>query len=257
MEVQTPITPTPPVAPPATEVKTDPKLEGKTQAELIQMYADANKKIGEQGNELETTRKAVQDMNVILAAIGDDEELIEKIKAKIAGKDERPDSKRNKKKEEDNEPKSDPKLDDVRKVSEMEIVRKFESDTGISELSGDKRKEMNEKIGSVLWELADPEDRYKTFEEMRSHIPLSKLNGMLQRAYLIANQDKLNVKEGENYRPVLGPFGSMSSSKHMSEMENDNVELTEKQKEIAEKQGISLEKITARLKEIKKEKTGK
>jgi|CXWL01.1.fsa_nt_gi hypothetical protein len=218
------------------------KLEGKTTKELAEMYVNLGKELGKNSKEVSESREQIKQMNIVLAALEGEPEMQEKLKAKI-DKMQNPDKYKDKKDDDKPDPKTqviEADLDDSRKVLEANIIREFEQTYGLDALDPEKKKEMNTRIGTELWELADPSGKYKTYQEVIKNTPLNKLAKMLDKAYLLANKDKL-FKDKE-----FSGQGRATSSSHSEE----RFDLTPEERHIAERQGIAPEKYLARKKEI-------
>src|SRR3990167_2326463 len=130
---------TPPVTPPADNKPEDKgdltwkdKVSGKTSEQLIEMYGEASKKLGEMSESERQKTGVLKKMNVILAAIGKDptrEKMVKLWIDELNGGDGDGDGGGDGK-----DKKTDPALTDVRRSQESEIINRFEARYGIDKL---------------------------------------------------------------------------------------------------------------------------
>lgn len=221
------------------------KLADKTTAQLVEMYGNLERKMGETSGEIKQKDELIKQMNIVLAAIEKDPTRSELVKKWIQELDggEGADKK---------DIKKDDKGSDTRRAVESEIVRKFESRYGLDKLKGEDKAKAQTKLGNALWELADPKGEYKSYEELLDHIPLQKLDRLLENAYWVSNRDVISEKidlenQAKKRENDLASIGGLSSA---SINEQGEVELTPDEIKTAEKMKIPVEKYKARKKEI-------
>jgi hypothetical protein len=162
------------------EPKQEEKILGKykTQDELVEAYEKAEKKLGEQGDELRQGREFAQVVQPLLDEIRSDPELFKQLDEKLRSKGQPTDSAKD-------ETKGDEKTttqDESRQAVSDLILAKFEEKHGIDKLSADERRTLRNKIGDVIHELTG-----KTF----NGVDLRRLDGVLENAYILANKDSL------------------------------------------------------------------
>jgi len=233
------------------------KVKDKSQGQLMEMYGEASKKLGEMSESERQKTEVLKKMNVILAAIGKDptrEKMVKLWIDELNGGDGDGDGGGDGK-----DKKTDPALTDVRRSQESEIINRFEARYGIDKLAADKKKEDHIKIGNALWELVDPRGEFKNYEQMLDSVPLQKLDKMLENAYWIANRDKVQsdlaiARKAERDVAEMGAIGGISSSSAGGEGEDIN--LTQEQRYAAKKMGVSEDKYKERMKEIIKSRRG-
>jgi len=244
--------PTPPVAP-AVEPEITPelqrKIEGKSNQEIVKMYGELERKMGEASTNIEQRDQLIKQMNVVLAAIGKNPDREKMVKAWIKEVSEGSDGED--KKEENIET---IKVNDTRKALENDIIRKFEGRYGLDKMAGEEKKGAHMKIGQALWDLVDPEGKYKSYDEMMDHVPLQKLDKMLENAYWISNRDIISEKvrlqdEAKRREANGGAIGSISS---VNIGQSDEITMSTEEIKAAEKLGISKEKWIERKKQIAK-----
>lgn len=220
------------------------KLEGKDNGQLIEMYGNLERKVGEMSGEVKQKDELIKQMNIVLAAIEKDptrSELVKNWIKELSGDDS-----------DKKDVKKDDKGSDTRRAVESEIVRKFESRYGLDKLKGEDKAKAQTKLGNALWELADPKGEYKSYEELLDHIPLQKLDRLLENAYWVSNRDVISekiqleerAKKRENDMASIGGLSSASIN------EQGEVELTPDEIKTAQKMNIPVEKYKARKKEI-------
>jgi hypothetical protein len=232
---------------------TQQKVEGKNNDEIVKMYAEAQKKLGEQGSELEMHRDFTQKANVMLAAIAKDPSREGIVKKWIEELNKTDDDGENKDKKQDNSEllgvKND--IEDQRSLKENEIVDIFNATYGLNKLEPDQRKAMNTKVGVALQEIVDPLGKFENYKDMIRSIPLSRLSKVLDNAFFLANKNA--IESGEIKVPTVTPgaMGQMSSSAGQPE---DPISLTADEKKAAAGMGITEDKYLENKKKILEEK---
>lgn len=227
-----------------TKPVTPEKLEGKSGEELIKMYGELERKTGEMGAELGQKREFEKQMSIVLQAIYADPDLTDKVKkeiAKLSG--EKPKG--------DTTPERKPDTNsDVRKALEGQIMNDFSAKYGLNSLEADKKSEVFRGIADQLADMIDPGGN-KSVAEVLDGIDLTKLPGMLEKAYILADRDgKITEAANESMKKAdinrAAKFGSISSSNGVSDSES----LTPDERETARKLDISEDKYLAQKKAI-------
>lgn len=222
------------------------KLQGKDAAEIAKMYAEAERKLGEAGNELGQHRKFQQEMAVVLQAINADSDLkasVEKQLRKMAG--DEPD------KPEKNI--GERKSDDTRKVVEAQVIQQFEQRVGLNALTFEEKEKVYKKIGDELLDILDPSGN-KSYNEVLDSVDLSRLPRLLDKAYILATQDSDTQKQideavaraRENSEGMIGNIPSSGGN-------STGQSLTADQQKVARRLGISDEDYLKSLREINEE----
>lgn len=223
-------------------------LEGKSPEQIAEMYVHAEKKIGQQSEELGESRKIRENLNVLLMALKKDPQLykqVDKAVKKLQGYED----------ESSEDPEGDEKdlshkktgNDDIRLEAQTRIISDFEKSFGLDKLSKDKRKTLNDEIGTELAELFDPSGE-KTVGQVIREIPVSKLSKYLEKAYKLARPKVFTDDEtyDEDDFSSIGGF-SAGSSKSRS-----NHGLTADEARIAEKLGIEPAKYAKQKQDMNK-----
>ena len=223
-------------------------LRGKDTTELVKMYGELEKKLGEHSSELNQARQLKADMSTILQAVYSDPTLTNQVKEqirKVSGIESKEDPKK------ENKETSPVKADtETRRVLEGQIVREFENQYGLTNLSPEKRQEVYQKIGTELIDLVDPGGNL-TLPEVISSINLEKLPKYLANAFKLANLDgdiekatsEAQLKARKNAQGVIG---SIPSSGSVSE----ELEMTPEERETAKRLGITEEKYLKNKKDL-------
>lgn len=244
---QTPLaTPPAPPTPPTGEIAWQDKVKDKTPDQLVEMYGEAQKKIGELSAKDKQNDELIRQMNVILAAIDESDERKKLVTGWVEGWIDKSQGKKTEGKKELAENKPSEAVSDVRKQQENEIIRRFEQKYGIDRLDTEKKREMNGKVGNALWAVADPLGKFDKWEDLVAAIPVSKLENLLERAYYEANRGVIEKKMEESGEIAPPTMGSLPSSPLPPESE---VRLTNEEREVAKKLGVSEEKYLERKKE--------
>lgn len=258
-----PVVPVPPVAPvapvvPASSVPpvvpvvpSDPtfqdKVKGMSQDQLVTAYGEAQKKLGESSAEVGQARELVKQMNVILAAIGDNPEREELVKGWITALDKK--AADGEKKPEDKT--VDPQVADIRETQQKDILTKFESRYGLDQLPKEKRDEMNKKIIDAMWSGSAAFGQFDKLDDMVKAIPLSKLERFLDNSYYLANKDIVDKTLSDTLGILPGSVGKMSSGSLPS---TEELKLNPEQEAVALKLGVTPEDYLISLKKGKDKK---
>lgn len=206
------------------------QLKGKSQDDLIKMYGELERKLGEQGSELGQSRKFQEEMSVVLQAIYADPKLktsVEEQMERVMGRGKtEPDKKTT-------------PADETREAVEGQILREFEVRNGLDLLEATQRQQLYQKIGDELRDMLDPGGK-KSYAEVLSSVNLTKLPQMMEKAYYLADREgtiKKAVQAGvlKAKESQAGMIGGISAS---SGGGNQKM-LTPEEKQAAEKLGIS------------------
>lgn len=213
------------------------KLQGKTPDELIKMYGEAERKLGEMGNQLGEKKRLESEMAVVLQAIHANPELksgVEREIAKIAGQDT-PTNDKPKVEEGDKTQKQ------LKQAVEGQVIKEFEKDRGLNTLDAQEKRDVYTKIGDELAEMLDPGGN-KTLPQLLDSIDPNKLGTYLDKAYKLANMDgeiEKATKAGmlkarQNEEAIFGAIPSSSGS-------GGTGGLSTEEKEMAKKLGVTEE----------------
>lgn len=221
---------TPNPSPAAPSQPTTPEnLQGKSQDELVKMYGDLNKKLGEQGGELGNLRKYKQQMDAVLEVIAKDQPLYQNVETalkKAAGTVE------------DNAgsvptgqatPSSDGDAE-TRSVVEGQLINEFAKDNGLNGLTDTEKAQVFQAIGKELVEIYDPSGKKNPSEVIKS-IPLPGLRKALDKSFVLV-QAKAGVSVGS--RAEIGGIPSAPGGSNQNKGSLSPAEL-----EVAKKQGVT------------------
>ena len=134
-----------------------------------------------------------------------------------------------------------PKRDDTRIALEGQLIKDFETNRGIANLPEDTRKKLNVQIGQEIKEMLDPEGK-KNFADVMTSIPLDKLQGYLDKGFILAKQ-KVELPPDPGQAGILGSFASSGGVA-------DSATLSPEEIEIANKMGITPDAYLKNKKEI-------
>ena len=140
---------------------------------------------------------------------------------------------------------------DTRNTLIIDKVNQFNQKHGIDKLEKEVKEEVNLKIANILKTWLDPNDNKKDLAQVMEDVPLTKLEGFLDQAYFLATKDtKLKEAEEQGKQKAeeegRGIIGSLSSESPSPE----TISLTAKEKDIAQRMGVTEDKFLARKKEI-------
>ena len=237
------------------------KFNGKSAEEIAKSYIELEKKLGDQSNTIEEGKKFQAQMDTVLQAIWADPDLYRKVEngvKKFTSGETIPETRKvEEPKKGDEEPKGaevNPQISDLRVAQENQILKDFQSKYGYSNLSDKERKDSFTRLALALAELVDPSGS-KPIKKILSEIPLAKLPRYLENAHFIANKEQVVAQakrsallsQQENEAGSIGSFAASSGKTEPS------VTLTSREREVAQKMGISEEAYAKRKGQIQSE----
>ena len=243
---------------PEAPYKLPEKFKGKSHEEIANAYVELEKKMGDQSITISEAKKLQEQTDTLLKAIWSDPDLYRQVEAgvkKYATGDTLPDKRTpNKGDEEAKEQEVDSVIKDVRVAQETQILNKFATDFGYNNLSQEERKAAYNRLTVSLAELVDPNGK-KPVAQILKEIPLSRLPKFLENAHFMANKESMiqnarrsgSISNKENEMATIGGFPASNGKRESS------VTLTNREREIAQKQGISEEKYLKRKEQIASE----
>lgn len=236
-------------------------LKGKSPDQIAEMYVSLEKKLGEQSGEVSEARKLKEQTETMLRAIWSDPDLYRQVEVgiqKYLSGEELPDTRKTDKaipKQGDEEavgqPTVSPEMTELRKAQENQILNKFFDKYGYNGLSEQEKKDSYARLAVGIAELVDPGGN-KPLQQILNSIPLTKLDRYLENAHFIVNKDKL-VEQGKRSALLsreeneAASIGSLSSS---SVRQGPSVTLSERERTVAQKMGISEETYLKRKQEV-------
>jgi len=137
-----------------------------------------------------------------------------------------------------------PQESEARKTLVDDKLISFEKRFSLDKMESDKKKDFSIKLAQTVWEAADPEGKYKTWDEVTAHIPLNKLDRYLENAYYLLTKDDVMSKLSD--AGVEGAFPSFSSSS----LPTSEINLTAAEKAAAKGMHISEDKYLAQKKKM-------
>ena len=208
-------------------------LEGKTPDEILKMYSEAERKIGEMSAEVKAARDKEAKYQPILDTIWENQEIFNALDQALQNKS---------KPKEDKPQGQSTAQDETRAATEGLIISRFEDRYGINKMTDNERVELKQKIGQEVFDISGVS---------LSQVPLARLENILEKAYILANKDKLREAgklEGiaEANANNAGAFGALPSS----ESKTETVTLSPKEREAAIKLGIGVEKYLEQKKKV-------
>jgi len=211
-------------------------LEGKTAEEILKMYSEAERKIGEQSGEVREARETVARWQPIIDTIWENPEIFQSLETALQKKSN----------PSDNTPKetpvqATPDQSETRTATEGLIISKFEDRYGIDKMPDSERVELKQKIGQEIFDLTG---------QTISQLPLSKLETVLEKAFILANKDKIReAGKLEGIAESQGNYAGMIGAIPSSSGQTESITLSQKEREVAQKLGISAEKYLERKKQ--------
>lgn len=210
-------------------------LKDLSQGDLIKMYGELERKLGEQSQTVAEAKKIRENQQLLAEAIYGDQELHERLEKrlkKVMGYETEEDSKE-KKESGDGE---DPKLADLRRSHENRIISEFSSKYGLDQMNSDERQKVMKKVGAQLADLVDPTGK-KNMNQVLEAISLEKLPNLLEKSFYLANMESITSGgEALNGAQNLASIGRVSSS---SVKGGPSESLSERESLIAKKLGLN------------------
>jgi hypothetical protein len=232
---------------PAAPLQLPEKFKGQTPEQIAKAYVELEKKMGEQSTTVEEAKKLKEQTDTLIKAIWNDPDLYRQVEdgvKKYINGESLPSRDANPKKG-DEPPKGvqvDPTISDLRVSEENRVLNDFFAKYGYNKLDEKTRKDSYAKLSLAVAELVDPNGK-KSIRDVFASIPVSKLSRYLEHAHFIANKDSIieqaknsaRLSEQENRDGAIGSFAASSGKS------DSGVKLTNREREVAQKMGISEE----------------
>lgn len=237
------------------------KFKGKTPEQIADAYIELEKKLGEQSTTVEEAKKIKDQTDTMLRAIWSDPDTYRKVETAIKryttgelAPDTAPDAKPNKGDEEAKGTEVSPDIKDLKTAEENRVLGEFYTKFGYNRLSETDKKAAYSKLFVTLAEILDPGGK-RPVREIINSLPLSKLPRFLENAHFLANKDQVveNARRSalldqrSNDSATIGSFAASSGQSV------PGVRLSNREREIASKMGVSEEAYAKRKGEIEKE----
>lgn len=230
--------------------KVPEKLQNKSTEDLVRMYGELERKLGEQSGEVKQARDTQEKMNVVLQAISRNPELYNQVEKEVQAvvRGEEPLTSDVKRGEPEAGKEKEPQRDDQRRYLENQAIADFQQKFGINKLSSEERQKLMQDVSTAWANMIDPKGR-KTKQELLSSVELDVLPQQLENAYWLANKQSL-VDKGSLPNQDFASIGSVPSGSGKAE---EGVNLTPQEQKIAEKLGIDPDKYAKQKQQIRKE----
>jgi len=226
------------------------KFKGKTPEQIAEAYIDLEKKMGEQSNTVAEAKKLQEQTDTLVRAIWSDPDLYRQVEAgvkKFTGGESLPNREASKKGDDAPKDEVNPIVSDLRTAEENRVLNDFFDKFGYRNLDEKSRKDSYAKLSTTVAELVDPSGK-KSIKDIFASIPVTKLRAYLENAHFIANREKIieqaktsgSLAREENDAGAIGSFAASSGK------DKSSVTLTNREREVAQKMGISEEKYAKR-----------
>ncbi|MFA6069758.1 MAG: hypothetical protein WC810_14340 [Janthinobacterium sp.] len=240
------------------------KFKGKSGEEIAKAYLELESKMGEQSKTVEEASRLKDQTDTLLRAIWSDPDLYRQVEAgvkKYASGESLPSrdipkgsDKAGGEGAKDEKNDHAPQIKDLRMAEENRVLDDFFTKYGYKGLTEKDRKESYQRLVVSLAETYDPGGK-KPIQQILSEIPLAKLPRYLENAHFLGNKDQIIdrakrsalISTEENNAASIGSFSSGSPDR------SSTVTLTQKEREIAGKLGISEDKYLKRKIETAKD----
>lgn len=224
------------------------KFKGKSASEIAKAYVEAEKKLGEHSKKIGEVRGQLDQWEKLGKILEANPELYKQVESEIG---KYSGQKADTTSDVDDQVSQD--VRDTKLATEGQIISGFEQKYNIHLLSAEKKADLLKKVGSEIAEMLDPGGK-KTVRQVLDNIPLTKLNVFLEKGYRLATIN--DSEEQTRARSVIearinreASFGSMASGS----LPNRNTKLTDEQRKVAAKMGISEEKYLKQLQSLENE----
>lgn len=238
------------------------KFKGKSTDEIVKAYVEAERKLGDMSTTVAEAKKLKEQTEVLLSAVWSDPDLYRQVENGIrkymnGGKlpevprGDKPDEKGD---EGADKTEVDPTVMDLKTSEENRVLNDFFSKYGYKNLDEKSRKDAYARLTMAIAEMVDPGGN-KPIAQILKEIPTSRLSRYLENAHFLANKDQLldNAKKSalldqrSNDSATIGSFATSSAQP------TQGVELTARERQIAQKMGISEEQYAKRKAQISSE----
>lgn len=243
------------------------QYKGKSAEELAKMHMEAEKKLGEQSNEVAEARKKVdeamklqtdavqarqtlQELTELIYADPDRIKTIEDWYAK-KGQSAGQQQQGGKSPSEGSSPSSQtsPQVEDTRRALQDQIFDEFYAKTGINKLPTKEKQEALQKISSEFADLFDTTGKM-SISQIVANRPLASLRKDLDKAYRLSGISESSQgadAQGMNDQATIGSLAGKT-------IREDELKLSAQEEQMAKNLGITPEKYLERKKQIAKEK---
>ena len=214
----------------------------KKEEDVWKSYREAEKKISQMGDELQTYKKFEQQVSPVLEAIWNDESMLKRLKTVLGAQGE---TEQNVESKDQTTPSNAPVVDrDARGFLMQRVIDDFEKQKGIASLDEETKKDIRRKIGA---------EAGKWVGDLRK-VPLDKFPVLLEAAFTVVSHKDEQVKKmlsdicsnRENAERAAMP--STSSAGSGSEEE---ITLTPEQRKVAERMPGGAEAYIRGLKKLR------
>ena len=204
------------------------KFKDKSAVEIAKAYVEAEKKMTDMAtkvSKVDEMEKTLQQFTQLGQIIEGNPALYKAVEEEVKRKSGQTDEKK--------------PVDETKMAMQEMIINNFENGFGLNTLQPEKRQVLHRKIGQELAEMFDPSGT-KTYNQIISEIPPTKLRKYLDKAYKLATID--DVEERGRLEGLLqarqnseAAVGSMPASSGKS----SGPDLTAEERIVAKKMGIS------------------
>jgi len=220
------------------------KFKGKTPEQIASAYVELEKKLGEQSTTVEEAKKLREQTDTLVKAIWSDPDLYRQVEAgvkKFMGGETLPE--RDPKKGDAPKNEVNPIISDLRTAEENRVLNDFFGKYGYDKLDEKSRKDAYAKLSTTVAELVDPSGT-KSLKQIFASIPVTKLRPYLEHAHKIANFDTIveNARNSGSLAREENEAGAIGRFAASSDRSGSSVKLTNREREVAQKMGISEEK---------------
>lgn len=223
------------------------KFKDKSSTDIIKMYGELERKLGEQSTSIKEAKELKANQEVLAKVILSDPKLAKAVEDRVQEYD-RGELGKSLDKNVDEEADKDSVTSDLRRSAENRAISEFSSSFGLDQLPKDDKNKVLKKVGQELADMIDPTGK-KNMAQVLSSVSLERLPKLLEKSYYLSHMDQVMSGKTDDFEKGMASIGRFSSSSAKSD--GDETTLTEHEKEAANKLGVSEEKYLKRKKEIK------
>lgn len=206
--------------------------EFDTPEKLAKAYKDARKGLSEQGQKVKDLENFKIQVNPLVEALMNDKDLYQKVEDHLKKKDVKTTT------DDKKEPIIDGRVDDISELTEKQIIRDFEKDSGIDKLSKEKQEEVRKGVGKYMAEMSG------------GNYSLKSLPTLLNYAFSIY-KDKQGFKMPEQESDLeVGGFGTPSAAYAATVKRMSPSQLSPEQQKAAKGMGLTPDEYLEQLKAI-------
>ena len=244
---------------PVTPSVTEKEIEGKTPQEIVQLLSSKSEEYGKLQAEVKRLKQYEDDTILAVQTIVTDPDLLKSVSESYQKRFVQPQEPQVNTQIPQNQDQPQPNTNvpqqdntEVKKTLVNQIIDNFEKSKGLDRLTGDAKKEMQNRIGQYVFNMADSFlGAGKTYQQIIDSVPLDKLNAVFENAYTFAtSEEKIQRAKEEGTAEAQATSSGIIGSLPSSSPNTEQITLSAEERAQAKKMNVTDEKYLQRKKEI-------